>query len=119
MQLADTTKAAKDKVKKDINLFAVDQLGPTWTQKALEEAEENEERCKAATKMKEKVFAKEWEEVKKRFDKHKKNGMIEVTNKFNDARDNVDDKTMEANEKADKGKLFHIYSHCFHLHCIF
>ena len=118
----DTAKTAKDKVEKDVNLFAVDQLGPT--QKALEEAEENEKRCKAAMKMKEQAFATEWEEVKKHFDEHKNNGMTEVTNtevtnKFNDARDNVDDKTMEANEKADKGKLFHMYSHCNHLHCIF
>ena len=41
---ADTAKTAKDKVEKDMNLFAVDQLGPT--QKALEEAEENEKGVK-------------------------------------------------------------------------
>ena len=51
-------------------------------------------------KMKERAFANEWEEVKKRFEEHKNNGMTEVTNMCNDARDNVDDKTMEANEKA-------------------
>ena len=69
-------------------------------------------------KMKEQAFAKEREEEKKRFEESKNNGMTEVTNKFNDARDNVDDKTMEANEKADKGKCFHMYSHCYHLHCM-
>ena len=100
-----TAKTAKDNAEKDMNLFAIDELCPT--QKDLEEAEENEKRCKpAAMKMKDRAFAKEWEEVKKRFEEHKNNGMTEVTNKFNDARDNVDDKTMEANEKADsKGKF--------------
>ena len=114
----DTAKTEKDNAEKDMNLFAIDELDPT--QKALEESEENEKRCKAAMKMKEQaLFAKKWEEVKKRFEEHKNNGMTEVTNKINDARDNVDDKRLEANEKADKCKFFHMYSHCNHLHCIF
>ena len=70
-----------------MNLFVVDELGPT--QKALEEAEENEKRFKTAMKMKEQAFAEEWEKVKKCFEEHKNNGMTEVTNKFDDARNSV------------------------------
>ena len=73
-------KTAKDNAEKDTNLFAVDELGPT--QKALEEAEENEKRCKAAMKMKEQAFTEEWEEVERRLEEHKNNGMAEVRNRF-------------------------------------
>ena len=113
----DTAKTARDNAEKDMNLFAEDELGPT--QKAFEEAEEEEKRCKAAMEMKEQSYAKEWEELKKNFEEYKNKGMTEVTNKFKDARKNVDEKTVEVNEMADKGKFFLMYSHCYHLHCIF
>ena len=113
----DTAKTARDDAEKDMNLFAVDELRPTRL--ALEEAEENEKRCKAAMEMKEQSYAKEWEELKKNFEENKNKGMTEVTKKFHNARDDVDEKTIEMNEKVDKGKFFRMYSHCNHLHCIF
>ena len=75
-----TAKTAKDNAEKDMNLFAIDELCPT--QKDLEEAEENEKRCKAAMKMKEQAFTEEWEEVERRLEEHKNNGMAEVRNRF-------------------------------------
>ncbi len=113
----DTAKVAKDKVEKDMNLFAADELGPTM--KALEEAEENERRCEAAMTMKEQVYDKELEELTKSFEERKEKGMKEVRKNLTDAKYNVDEKTTEANEKADMGKFFHMYSHCNHLYCIF
>lgn len=89
---------AKDKAAKDLNLFAVDELG--LTQKALKEAKKKDERCEAEMKRKEQAFDQECEELKWRFEVHKKYGMKEVTKKFKDARGIVDDKTTEANEKS-------------------
>ena len=75
-----TAKTAKDNAEKDMNLFAIDELCPT--QKDLEEAEENEKRFKTAMKMKEQAFTEEWEEVERRLEEHKNNGMAEVRNRF-------------------------------------
>lgn len=66
---------------------------------------DSEERCEAEMKRNKQTFDEEWEELTRRFQVRKKNGMKEVSKKFNDARAIVDGKTTEANEKADELEL--------------
>ncbi len=93
--------------KQDMNISSLYRrvLGPT--QKALEEAdEENERRCQAAMTMKEQAYDKELEELVKSFEERKEKGKKEVRKNLTDAKYIVDEKTTEANENADMGKFF-------------